>query len=168
MTIDRIYGLALLGLALLVWYLFYRADDEVEASVTRALGPVVPLEELMHEQASAEAYDDLPDMDVEAGITYGPTFQSDLAGKMAEAASFVVPPEADGWWRIGATVKRGEGDTFYISDMTAIPFDTSDNAGVVEEREAANDRTVDHFQQRKAWADEWEARLAADFGEGSR
>jgi hypothetical protein len=64
MIFERIFGLAMVALGLLIWYLAHRTDDEVEASVNRALGPVVPLDDLLHEQDSAEAYDDLPDMDV--------------------------------------------------------------------------------------------------------
>lgn len=80
MTFDRIYGLALVALGLFIWYLahlFHRADDEVEASVTRALGPVVPFDKLMdgpEEQVGDDTLalfgTDVPDMDVEAGITY--------------------------------------------------------------------------------------------------
>lgn len=69
---DRIFGLAIAALALLVWYLFHRADTEVEASVNRALGPVVPVDALLHEQDSAEAYDDLPER------TDGRDMQSEL------------------------------------------------------------------------------------------
>lgn len=172
---DRIFGLAIAALALLVWYLFHRADTEVEASVNRALGPVVPLDDLMdgpanliqnpafrggtenwgghhppagipdcpecggsgviqedhdggthpvhcpctmlHEQDSAEAYDDLPDMDVEAGII--------LHGRIE--------------WIDSEGIKRVFGPS-----------------------------PVDEVRARKEWADEWNARLKLDFDGGAR
>lgn len=137
---DRIFGLALVGLVLLVWYLFHRADSEVEASVTRALGPVVPLEDLMHEQDSAEAYDDLPDMDVEAGITYGPRQM---------------------WGGFGGIQ---DGDDNGPAGDTTSAFADDYNAVREEMRQA----TLEHLRQRKAWVDEWNERLGLDFEEGSR
>lgn len=150
---DRIFGLAIAALALLVWYLFHRADTEVEASVNRALGPVVPLDDLLHEQDSAEAYDDLPDMDVEAGIPYGPRTMSRMTGSLADAASHIISIEDEGWWQINVTIRRAEENTFLINSVEAYPVDDVD--------------ADSEITKRKAWEDEWEERLALDFDGGA-
>ncbi|MFJ9387757.1 hypothetical protein ACIRON_02985 [Nocardioides sp. NPDC101246] len=57
------FGLAIALTVVLGWF---------GGRAKRNLPKVVPLNAMLHEQASAEAYDDLPDMDVEAGVVYGP------------------------------------------------------------------------------------------------